>query len=202
MAALVRSDFTAKISWLGRVPDRDASLRAEALQEVMATLDGFEGEAHGGATRPCCSRFSMLHPRDTPIRNARQLSILSAEELAGIAAEIGLDSLDPVLLGASMVVEGIPDFSHIPPSSRLQLPSGATLTVDLENGPCIFPAQEIEKVHPGHGKGFKPAAENRRGLTAWVEREGMVKVGDEVALFIPTQPIWAPLQATVPEAAE
>ncbi|WP_425052112.1 MOSC domain-containing protein [Psychromarinibacter sp. S121] len=193
MPALVRSDLTAKIAWLGRVPNRDASLRAEPLDRVDAAMTGFEGEAHGGLTRPSCSRFTMLYERGTEIRNTRQISILSVEELALIASKMGLEALDPALLGASMVVEGIPDFSHVPPGSRLQTPAGTVLTIDLENGPCQFPAKEIEKERPGHGKAFKPSAEGLRGVTAWVEREGPLAVGDEIALFVPTQRAWAPM---------
>ncbi len=192
MPALVRSDHSGTISWLGRVPDRDASLRAETLDRVQAAMDGFEGEAHGGATRPSCSRFTMLHPRGTEIRNSRQISILSAEELAVIAEKIGLDNLDPALLGTSMVIAGIPDLTHLPPGSRLQTTSGTTLTVDLENGPCHWPGKEIEAEAPGHGKAFKTAAEGLRGVTAWVERPGPLAVGDEIALFIPTQRAWQP----------
>lgn len=192
MPALIRADFTAHVTWLGRVPDRDASLRAQPFMETVARMTGLDGEAHGGLTRPSCLRFTMLHPQGTEIRNTRQLSIISAEELADIAAELDLETLDPALIGASMVVTGIPDFTHVPPSSRLQTPSGATLTVDLENGPCNWPGLEIEAEAPGHGKGFKAAARNRRGLTAWVERPGPIAVGDEIALFVPTQAAWQP----------
>ena len=34
---------------------------------------------------------------------------------------------------------------------------------------------------------------SRRGLTAWVEREGTLSLGESVALFIPDQPVWAHL---------
>lgn len=192
MPALEKSALTATIVWLGRVPDRKASLRAEPLAKVTAHLTGFEGEAHGGITRAACSRFTMLYPKGTEVRNTRQLSILSAEELALIADKIGIDALDPALLGASMVVRGVPDFSHLPVGSRLKSVAGTVIAIDLENGPCQFPAMEIEADHPGHGKAFKPAAEGRRGVTAWVEREGPLKVGEALEVFVPTQPVWQP----------
>jgi len=97
-----------------------------------------------------------------------------------------------VRVGATMVVRGIPDFSHIPPSSRLQAESGATVTVDMENRPCVFPSKSLEVVHPGKGVGFKPAAKSRRGVCAWVAAEGRVAVGDTLTLHIPDQPNWAP----------
>jgi len=195
MPALSQAPYTATITWLGRVPDRGASLRAEPLDNAEATFAGISGEAHGGTTRPCCARFAMLHPRDHPIRNTRQLTIVSAEEMAQIAAAIGLDALDPGLIGASMVIEGIPDLSHLPPASRLQTAAGTTLTVDLENGPCHHPGKEIEAEAPGHGAGFKQAALTRRGVTAWIEREGPLAVGDRITLFVPTQRAWAPKTA-------
>lgn len=192
MPALEISDFTATISWLGRVPDREASLRSEPLDRVQAGLEGFEGEAHGGLTRAACSRFSMLYPKGTVVRNTRQLSILSAEELAVIAGKIGLQALDPGLLGASMVVAGVPDFSHLPVGSRLKSATGTVIAIDLENGPCQYPAMEIEAEAPGHGKAFKAAAEGLRGVTAWVERAGPLAVGEALEVYVPTQPAWAP----------
>ena len=53
------------------------------------------------------------------------------------------------------------------------------------------PRVTIEKARPGQGKGFKPAAQGKRGVTAWVEREGVLRLGDEVKLLVPTQRAWA-----------
>lgn len=192
MAALELSPFSGRIVWLGRVADREAALAAAPADVLRLTFAGPDGEAHGGLTRPSCSRVLALHPRGTPIANTRQLSILSAEELALIAADMGLAALDPGLLGATMVVEGIPDFTHLPPSSRLQGPDGATLVVDMENLPCTLPARPIEGAHPGFGARFKPAARGRRGVTAWVEREGTLHPGDSLRLFLPGQRRWRP----------
>lgn len=192
MPALMPTDTRATIVWLGRVPDREAGLASVPVEAVALTFAGVEGEAHGGLTRAACSRVSAQHPRGTPIRNVRQLSVISAEELASIAAAMGVDALDPAWLGASMVVKGIADFSHVPPSSRLQGDSGATLVIDMENRPCIFPGQVIEAALPGKGAAFKTAARGRRGVTAWVEREGTLRLGDALRLHVPDQPAWAP----------
>jgi hypothetical protein len=45
--------------------------------------------------------------------------------------------LDPSWIGASVVLRGIPDFSHTPPSSRLQNDAGTTLTIDMKTDPAI-----------------------------------------------------------------
>jgi hypothetical protein len=190
MPALVPTEFIGTIAWLGIVPDRDASLAATPVAELMAGFGGVAGEAHGGLTRPSCVRVAAQYKEGTEIRNTRQFSILSAEELATIASEMGLAEFDPAWVGASMVVSGIPDFSHVPPSSRLQGASGATLVVDMQNRPCTFPARVIETAAPGAGKLFKPSAVGRRGVTAWVEREGMFRVGDTIRLHVPDQRAW------------
>ncbi len=192
MPELRLTDYVATITWLGKMPLDRPDTRSEALTKAALTYSGLVGDYHGGLTRASCVRVRERHPEGTNIRNTRQLSILSAEEIARIAQIIGVDSLDPKLLGASMVVEGIPDFTFLTPGSRLQAPDGTTIVIDVENGPCNFPAREIEKDSAGHGKAFRGAARGKRGVTAWIEREGTVHVGDELRLHIPNQRPWAP----------
>ena len=195
MPVLKKTDFTGTITWLGRVLDQPPALVSHAETEFYASLAGVEGEIHAGLTRPSCSHVSDQYPPGTEIAKTRQFSVLSAENLAGIAETMGLAALDPGLIGASMVISGIPDFSHVPPGSRLQATSGATLVVDLENRPCVFPGKPINAAHEGFGKKFKPAAEGRRGIVAWVERAGWFRIGDTMTLHIPDQPVWAYLAA-------
>lgn len=182
--------FTATVTWLGSVPQARENIRSVHRDSLPLTYAGAPGENHAGLTRASCVRVSSRHAEGTEIANTRQLSILSVEEMAEIAAEIGLEVLDPEHLGASLVLEGIPDFTHVPPASRLQGPDGATIVIDVENGPCNFPAREIEKDEPRHGKAFKAAARGKRGVTAWVEREGTLKLGDKLKLFVPDQRGW------------
>ena len=191
MSVYRESEYVGEVIWLGVSP-AGSGLRSEAREAVELGFHGIDGARHEGATRPACVRVRELYADGTEIRNVRQLTILSAEELDAIAAEIGLKALDPGLLGASVVIKGIPDFTHVPPSSRLQGPSGVALTVDMENLPCNLPAREIEKDEPGHGKAFKRAAAGRRGVTAWVERPGALAVGDALKLWLPAQRGWAP----------
>jgi hypothetical protein len=194
--ALKPTTVTGRIVWLGHVPDRSAALASLPREALRLSFAGPEGEDHGGLTRPSCSRVKELHPRGTPIRNTRQLSILALEELAAIAAAMGVETLDPAWLGATMVVEGIPDFSHVPPSARLQSErDGTTVVVDMQNRPCQLPAPVIEAAHPGHGRLFLPAARGRRGVTAWVEREGTLRLGDTVRLSVPDQRAWRGTEA-------
>ena len=191
MPTLEQTAFVGEVTWLGHVP-AGGSIRAQRVDHLELGFDGVSGGRHQGATRPSCVRVRNLYEQGTEIRNVRQLSILSAEELDAIAAQMGLPALDPALLGASIVLRGIPDFTHVPPSSRLLSPAGPSLTIDMENRPCVLPGREVEQEAPGHGAAFKPAAAGRRGVTAWVERPGTLRLGDRLSLFIPDQRPWAP----------
>ncbi|SDY36443.1 MOSC domain-containing protein [Citreimonas salinaria] len=190
MPALRAIDHLATITWLGRVPVPGTGLCSEPSETLDLDWGGPAGERHSGWTRGACSRVAAQYRRGTEIANTRQVSIVSVEELGVIAAAMGLATLNPALLGATMVVRGLPDFSHLPPSARLQGPDGACLVVDMMNRPCVLPGREIEGVHPGAGKRFKRAAEGLRGVTAWVERPGRLSVGDSLRLFVPDQRAW------------
>ena len=121
MPILSATAITGRVAWLGLVRDRAASLRSAAVERVEARLDGFVGESHSGPVRPSCSRVAELHPKGTPIRNSRQVTLLSVEELAGTAAAMGVPALLPEWVGANLVLEGLPDLTLLPPSSRLPL---------------------------------------------------------------------------------
>ncbi|GFE65391.1 MOSC domain-containing protein [Litoreibacter roseus] len=192
MPALLKTEYTAEIIWLGVLPDRDETLATKSQDVLKLSFAGVVGDDHGGETRPSCARVVSQYPRGTKIRNTRQVCIVSAEEMAEVAAEIGVEQFDPRWCGANVVLKGLPDLTHIPPSSRLQSPDGTTLTVDMENRPCHLPAPVIEAEAPGHGRAFKAAAKGRRGVTAWVEREGTLNLGETVTLHIPDQPAWRP----------
>lgn len=194
MPALKPTNFTAEIIWIGHVPNRDDSLRSLGLKTANVSFAGIEDESHGGLTRASCSRVLSQHRRGTEIRNTRQFSIMSQEQLAQIAQGMGVSGLTPDQVGASLMLRGIPDFTHVPPSSRLQTPVGTTLIVDMENRPCHLPAKVIDETFPSKGRAFKTAASGKRGVTASVERPGPLSVGDVFTLHIPDQPVWAHLR--------
>lgn len=193
MPVVKPTKYIGTITWLGAVRSTKPPLWAEPVAEMFAGLGGIAGEVHEGLTAPSCVRMTVQYPKGTEVANTRQFSVLSMEEIAEIAAGMGIAELSPSLIGASMVVSGIPDFSHVPPGSRLQAASGATLVVNLNNRPCTYSGKSVDRAHPGFGPKFKPAAKDKRGIVAWVEREGVLRVGDAIRLHIPDQRPWAHL---------
>jgi hypothetical protein len=189
MPALVPTEYVGLVVWLGLNDDRAAGLGNRAVEALDLRFSGAVGESRSGLTRASCSRVVSQYPRGTDICNTRQLCLMSAEELAGISAEMGIEALNPALAGVSILLEGIPDFSHIPPSARL-VNAALSITVDMENRPCHLPAIGIEAEMAGKGGLFKAAAKGRRGVTGWVEREGMLRLGDELRLHVPEQRGW------------
>lgn len=185
MTLLTKTDFRVEIVWLGIVADRQSGILAESRSSVEAGFEGFVGDDHSGITRPSCTRVKGQYAKGTEIRNTRQLSILSSEELSEIAKRLDLGELPPAWLGASMVLQGFQDFTLIPPATRLMFDNGVCITVDTENAPCHLPAAVIEKHYPGTGKAFKAAAQHKRGVTAWIERPGTLSLGDCATLHVP-----------------
>jgi len=170
--------------------DRARGLETTRVEEVRVTFEGIAGDCHSGLTRPADVRVRKQYAKDTPIRNTRQVSIVSTEDLAAIAEAMDIPDVRPEWLGANLVTAGIPDLSLLPGSSRLVFSSGASLVLDTENGPCRYPADVIETHHPGRGQAFIPAARHKRGVTGWVEKEGFIRTGDTISLHLPTQRIY------------
>lgn len=167
--------------------NRDRSLESEEATLLRLTFEGIAGDAHGGATRQSDSRMLRQYRRGTEVKNARQVSILSVEEMEAIARTMGIERIRPQWVGANFVTRGIPDLTLLPPSTRLQFPSGAMIVVDIENLPCRYPAAIIEKHYPSPAMGFVTAARHKRGVVGWVEAEGEVRTGDSITLWLPPQ---------------
>ena len=169
---------------------RATSLASSALDQVSVGYDGFAGEDHGGLTRPSCSRVKLQYAEGTEIRNTRQITAVSVEELQKIADAMGVDRLEPEWVGANLLLSGIPDLTLLPPSTRLIFEHGVSLVVDMENGPCKFPGEIIDQYHPGRGHLFPKAAQHLRGILAWVEKTGTLTTGESVLPHLPRQPVY------------
>jgi hypothetical protein len=188
--------FVKEIGIIGKVeacllsPDRGSGLEKAASNDLQIVFDGIVGDCHSGPTMLSDSRTLKQYPRGVPLKNRRQVSIVSVEEMAEIAEKLNIPALPPEWVGANLLVSGIPDITLLPPATRMMFSSGATLIIDLENQPCKYPAEIIERHHPGQSARFVATAKHKRGLVAWVECEGQIRTGDSIRLFLPPQRIW------------
>ena len=158
------------------------AVESTPVLELVLTYAGVAGDRHEGLVRPSGPR-EPWYPRGTEMRNERQLSLLGAEELAEVAATLKLAQLDPAWIGANLCLSGIPRLTQLPPRTLLLFPSGATIRIDGDNDPCRKSGRSIMKHVPDRPDlqfAFVKAATHRRGLVGWVEREGVVRPGDDV----------------------
>lgn len=166
------------------IADQPASFLTRELPLAVLSYAGLEGDRHAGLTLKAGVRQPYV-PKGTELRNTRQLSLVSEEELALVAAELGLAHLDWRWLGANLVLRGAPTLTHLAPGTRLVARSGAVLVIDGENEPCRKAGRAIADAvgaAASLASRFVKAAHRRRGVVAWVERPGVLRVGDDVAV--------------------
>jgi hypothetical protein len=185
MAILKNSGVKGRVTCLLVRSGNDTGIATTRKDSIRVSYAGFEGESHSGLTRASCVKVKRQYPVGTSIRNTRQISIVSDEELAIISTNLEVPEILPEWLGSNMSIAGIPELTTLPPSSRLIFSGGVSLVIDMENEPCQGPADEIERKHPGKGRLFVKNALGRRGVTAWVEREGVLEHGDTVEVHMP-----------------
>ena len=159
----------------------------QAVERLALTLEGIPGDVHFGFTRLSGGR-EPWHPRRTEIRNDRQVTLVCADELAKIAANLGVEQVLPEWLGANLVIEGFDKLTKIPRGTRLLFASGATLYLNGENQPCRGAGGEVA-AHYTHRSGldleFVKAARGLRGQIAAVERAGDICPGDIIKVRKP-----------------
>ena len=171
----------------GQMPD----FQTTDQPHLELTFEGIPHDRHAGFLRRADAR-TPHYPRGTPIRNIRQLSIVSTEELAEIAVRLGLPELLPQWLGANIVLAGLPDLSFLPRGTRLAFPGGAALAAEGYNRPCLGTGRKVHEAAPSvTPQEFVKAASRLRGIVASVERPGEVRAGDSVEVHVPEQWLYA-----------
>ena len=76
------------------------------VDALVLDFAGIVGDFHAGMTRKTTSR-EPWYPRGTEIRNDRQVTIVSPEELAEVAALMELPEIRPGWIGANLVLSGL-----------------------------------------------------------------------------------------------
>jgi hypothetical protein len=181
--------LSATLAWVGWSPGPD--FVTQPAERLELSYEGIPGDLHAGLFRESGAR-EPWYPRRTPMRNERQLSILSAEELAEVASTMGIAALDPAWIGGNLLLSGVPGLSSLPPRSILMFPSGAAIRIDGDNGPCRSSGRSIAAATgvPAHEFEFVKAAKYKRGLVGWVEREGAVSPGDSIKIRVWEQALY------------
>ena len=141
-----------RLTWIGLRPAR----RAAMLMPETALLVAAQGIAG--------DRYNSSH--DGP----RQVTLIAAEDLAGIAAFLGRPSLMPELLRRNLVTAGI-NLAALK-GQRFRIGT-ATLEASGECAPC----SRMEEVL---GPGGYNAVRGHGGITARVIEGGQVRIGDAV----------------------
>jgi hypothetical protein len=165
------------------VADQEGSLISRQVAEVEVSLEGFSGDKHAGFTRRADGR-TPEYPRGTRIRNDRQVSLVSREELQQVAERLELAEIRPEWLGANQLLGGIPGLSALPHNTRLRFSGGVVLVVQAENMPCVGPGRVLAAQigRPELEREFPRAALHLRGLVAVVERGGTLRPGEHLAV--------------------
>ena len=164
------------------------------INALELTFNGVAGDFHEGPTRRSGSR-EPWYKAGTEIRNERQLSIVSPEELAVVAERMKLPEVKAEWIGANLLIAGIPHLSMLPAGTMLFFKNGVTLKVDGQNHPCRLGGRSIAECAGledirGVSLQFAPAAKRLRGLVAWVEKPGRIEADEEVSVRIPEQWIY------------
>ena len=162
------------------------------MRQPALTLDfeGISGDRHSGYLRKADAR-TPHYRRGLPIRNIRQISLVSVEELADIAAALGLPDIHPEWLGANLLVEGIKHLSFLPRGTRIAFQSGAALAAEGYNPPCTGPGKVVQGETGTSPQAFIKCASRRRGIVASVERPGTIHAGEKIVMHVPEQWIYA-----------
>ena len=168
-------------------------LSKNALESIEVEFNGIVGDHHAGPSRKAWS--GEREPKDSILRNDRQWSGISVEELAHISEQLDLtEIISPSTVGANICVQGIADFSLLPRGTRLKFPSGAALTVEEYNPPCSDMGAQIATKHKTNSgemlsntQWLRPAS-GRRGVVGVVDVPGVISVGDEVEVQVFEEP--------------
>ncbi|HEY4717788.1 MAG TPA: hypothetical protein VIH14_02125 [Anaerolineales bacterium] len=152
------------------------------VDEVEVAWEGFVGDKHFGLTMKAGSS-QKPYPKGAEVRNVRQISIVSIEELDQIAKALDLPVVEPNWVGANLMVSGIPELTQLPSGSRLYFDNGVGIVVEGENLPCTTAGGSLQQQYPDRPELttiFPKKAIGRRGLVGWVERPGKLIKGEGI----------------------
>lgn len=139
-----------RVAWIGLRPARGAAM--QVVEEAVAVAErGLAG--------------------DRARRGDRQVTLVQAEHLPVIARFVSRETVAPEQLRRNLVIEGI----NLLALGKLSFAIGEEVIL-VGTGPCA-PCGKLEELI---GRGGFQAARGHGGITARIERGGIVRVGDRV----------------------
>ena len=168
------------------------SFETVPVDSLAFGFDGIAGDRHGGLTRRSGGR-EPWYPRGTEIRNERQVSLVCPDDLKAIATAMDVPEIRPEWIGANLLIGGIRDFTMLPPRTTLFFDGGVTIRIDGLNVPCRLSGRAIAAHYPEREAldlAFVKTARYLRGLVGWVEKPGIVTVGETLKVSVPERSIY------------
>jgi hypothetical protein len=198
-----KTPFRVAGTYLSRHPQKEYEeedyLVTRRVDEIELTTQGINGDRHHGYTTQTGGRFGGMYKEGTTVRNSRQWSAISQEEIKRIAIKLNLDArLTPEMLGINLVLEGIPAISELAPMTHLlfsphrdfakEREEDVMLVVYAQALPCRIAGRAIarETGTSNVERMFPSAALGIRGTTGWVEKGGIIKPGYNGWALTPT----------------
>jgi len=160
------------------------------VNEIEFSFEGMQGDKHFGLTAFALTKHPEYKEK-IEVRNARQISILSVEELSSIAVEIGVPEIKAEWLFPNLLVSGIPHLTQLPPGTMFYFDGGLIIYNGGQNFPCKIVKDVILEKYPHVeeiGKKFLKAAWEKRGLLGWVEHPKKLVIGSSFEVDLP--PLW------------
>ncbi len=161
------------------IGDVTESILTRSVDSLVLTFAGIEGDRHAGLNAKATMRQKYV-PRGALIKNSRQLSMVSVEELTLTALALSESQvLDWRAYGANVCFDDASALTRVAPGTRLIFESGAIVVVDGAHDPCVKTGRAISaQLGRNVISAFVKAAMHCRGLVGWVERPGLLRVGD------------------------
>lgn len=162
----------------------DELIPSRPVDELQVAWEGLVGDKHFGLTMKA-NNSQKPYPKGEEIRNVRQISIVSEEELKQIAEAMDLPNVEPEWVGANLMVSGIPNLTKLPSGSRFYFENGVGIVVEGENAPCVTAGGSLQDQYPDRPDittAFPKKAIGKRGIVAWVEKPGTIRKGEIVTV--------------------
>lgn len=195
---------TGTVTFLGVSPpakrsDGPGYLETQPCQQLTCDLEGLKGDRHHGLALRSGGRQKTVYARGTSIRNNRQWTAISGEELATIQHNLGLkETVEAAHIGFNTQIDGLGSITQLPPLTHLvfsphstfeaKRPEDVVWVVYAEVLPCEIAGSALAHrfQDPKLASAFPKASLGLRGCTGYVDKGGFIETDWYVHQLTPT----------------